>query len=354
VVSEARSLIEEQPVYQERARSVELVRNLLALQAPLTQQMEREQNLLRAEAQRRIRAEEELHETEERYTLAVGGASDGMWEWNIGSGSAYFSPRWKSMLGYAENDIGESIEEWESRIHPEDRERVRHALQLHLDGQSPRFEDEHRLRHKDGGWRWVLARAAAVRHASGRAYRVVGLNLDISARRQAQEVLTELADGLQGLRGEPAYCTLVQKFAGILGMQEAFLCECCDHPPTRVRMLAHWRAGALAPCVEYELAGTPCGEVIIGGKTVFAPSGAGLRWSHEREDGNESYLGIPCIDSRGQIMGHIACVDRKPMSGELPHDAVLRLFAVRAAVEMERTVLERLQARSAGSPAGVH
>jgi len=258
------------------------------------------------------------------------------------------------MLGYAENEINESIEEWESRIHPDDRERVRQALQAHLDGQSPRFEDEHRLRHKDGGWRWVLARAAAVRHASGRAYRVVGLSLDISARRQAQEVLTELADGLQGLRGEPAYSTLVQKFAGILGMQEAFLCECCDHPPTRVRMLAHWRAGESAPCVEYELAGTPCNEVIIGGKTVFAASGAAARWSHEREYGNESYLGIPCIDSRGQVMGHLACVDRKPMNGELPHDAVLQLFAVRAAVEMERNVLEQLRGRSADSTAGVH
>jgi len=326
LVGESRNLLEEEPVYQERARPSDQLKTLLALQAPLRQQMEREQNLLRAEAQRRMRAEEELRETEERYTLAVGGASDGMWEWSIALNTAYFSPRWKSMLGYTESELGEDIDEWHSRIHPDDRQRVLRTLQAHLDGQTPRFEDEHRLRHKDGGWRWVLARAAAVRHASGRAYRVVGLNLDISARRQAQEVLTELADGLHGLQGEHAYTALVRKFAAILDMHEAFLCE------------------------------TPCREVIISGKTVFAASGIGARWPAAQQTGNESYLGLPCFDTKGQVIGHLACLDRKPMPGELPHDAVLRLFAVRAAVEMERRMLERLQRRGPPSPpaAAVH
>jgi PAS domain S-box-containing protein len=353
LVGLAQSSSDEATVYSERSRPAESIKQLLALQAPLKQQLEREQNLLRAEARRHCLAQEELRETGERYTLAVGGASDGMWEWNIGSDTSYFSPRWKSMLGYAEHEIGGSIDEWRSRIHPEDRPRVEAALHAHLEGHSPRFEDEHRLRHKDGGWRWVLARAAAVRHASGRAYRVVGLNLDISARRQAQEVLTELADGLHGLQGEEAYTALVRRFAAILDMREAFLCECCDRPPTRVRMLAHWRDGVLAPCVEYDLAGTPCGEVIISGKTVFAPSGATARWPSEQQAGNESFIGIPCCDSKGNVMGHLACVDRKPMGGELPHDAVLRLFAVRAAVEMERRMLERLQGRTLQWPAGV-
>ena len=350
LVGEAHSLLEEEPVYLERARPSDQLQTLLSLQAPLRQQMEREQNLLRVEAQRRVRAEEELRETEERYTLAVGGASDGMWEWSIALNTAYFSPRWKSMLGYIESELSDDIDEWHSRIHPDDRERVLRTLQAHLDGQTPRFEDEHRLRHKDGGWRWVLARAAAVRHASGRAYRVVGLNLDISARRLAQEVLTELADGLQGLQGEHAYTALVRKFAAILDMREAFLCECCDQPPTRVRMLAHWFEGAPAPCVEYELAGTPCGEVIISGKTVFAAGGIGARWPAAQQTGNESYFGLPCFDTRGQVIGHLACLDRKPIPGELPHDAVLRLFAVRAAVEMERRMLERLHGRGPQSP----
>ena len=350
VVDEARSLLEEDLGHHERARASDRLATLLALQAPLEQQMKREQSLLRAEAQRRTRAEEELRGTEERYTLAVGGASDGMWEWSIGSDNAYFSPRWKSMLGCAEAEIGDRIDEWHSRIHPDDRARVAQALQAHLEGHTPRFEDEHRLRHKEGGWRWVLARAAAVRHASGRAYRVVGLNLDISARRQAQEVLVELADGMHGMQGEVAYTALVRKFVSILDMQEAFLCECCDDPPTRVRMLAHWQGGELAPCSEFDLTGTPCCEVVVSAKPVFAGSGAGERWPAARRDGVDSYLGLPCFDTKGNVIGHLACIGRKPMLGELPHDAVLRLFAVRAGVEMERRVLERLRERSAGLP----
>jgi hypothetical protein len=141
---------------------------------------------------------------------------------------------------------------------------------LILMGTQPRFEEEHRCVHQDRGWRWVLARAAAVRHASGRAYRVVGLNLDISARRQAQEVLVELADGMHGLQGEDAYTTLVRKFVSILDMQEAFLCECCDDPPTRVRMLLTGKEASSAPCSEFDLAGTPCCEVIVSAKPVFA------------------------------------------------------------------------------------
>jgi len=339
---EARGLLEEDASAAARGKPGEALAALLVLQTPLQQQLTREQNLLRSEAQRRARAQDDLRETEERYTLAVSGANDGMWEWSVGSGSAYFSPRWKSMLGYAESEIGERIDEWHSRIHPEDRDHALAELQAHVDGHTPRFEHEHRLRHKDGGWRWVLARAAAVRHASGRAYRVVGLNLDISARRQAQEVLIELADGLHGLRGERAYVALVQKFSTILDTHEAFLCECSEPQSTRVRVLAHWSSGELLPCEEFEITGTPCQEVIITGKTVFVRSGVGERWPRERSSGVESYLGLPCFDTKGVVIGHLACRDRKPMEGELPHDAVLRLFAARASVEMERDALERL------------
>jgi PAS domain S-box-containing protein len=351
--AEASSLLEEDAAVHARRTPRELLAGLLAMRAPLEQQFVREQNLLRAEAQRHARAHDELRETEERYTLAVSGANDGMWEWNIGSGSAYFSPRWKSMLGYAENEIGDRIDEWHSRMHPDERDQLLSELQAHLDGRTPRFEHEHRLRHKDGGWRWVLARAAAVRHASGRAYRVVGLNLDISARRQAQDVLVELADGLHGLRGEHAYVALVQKFAAILCTPEAFLCECCEPQSTRVRVLAHWLAGELRSCQEFDVAGTPCEEVILTGKTVFAANGVGSRWPQEQHTGIESYLGLPCFDTKGAVIGHLACRDRKPMQGGLPQDAVLKLFAVRASVEMERGMLERLQGTPAPSPPSI-
>ena len=309
--------------------------------ARIEARLARDEAMLRDEAQRRVRAEEELRESNERYTLAVSGANDGMWEWNLKTGTAFFSPRWKSMLGLGEQEIGTRIEEWHDRIHPKDRERVLAELQAHLDGHNARFEHEHRIRHRDGSWRWVLTRAAAVRHASGRAYRLVGLNTDISPRKQVQEVLVELADGMNGLHGEETYGALVQKFASILRAREAFLCECCSYPATRVRMLAYWYQGQFAPREEFDLAGTPCEEVILGRKPLVVARGVADRWPGERQWGTESYMGLPCVDTRGTVIGHLACKDGEELTRDVPHDAILKLFAVRASVEMERRILER-------------
>ena len=154
------------------------------------------------EQDRRRAAEERLRESEERYTLAVRGADDGLWEWDLGSDRVYYSPRWKSMLGFTEDEIGDSVEEWRSRIHPDDLEPSLAALQAHLDGATARFENDHRLRHKNGRYRWVLARGATLRSAVGKPYRLVGLNTDITARKRAEEVLMSLAEGLAAARGD--------------------------------------------------------------------------------------------------------------------------------------------------------
>jgi PAS domain S-box-containing protein len=264
-----------------------------------------------------------------------------MWEWNLRTGSVHFSPRWKSMLGYAEHELDDRLEEWHRRIHPEDRERVVTELYSHIEGKTSRFENEHRLRHRDGSYRWILARGAAVRNAAGKAYRVVGLHTDISARKQVQEALIEVADGLSTLSGEQCFRELTRRFAEVLGVREAFVCECSDYPTSRVRMLARWNHGQFANCVEFDLNGTSCEEVIREGRPLFVPGNIGARFPLEKTYGRESYLGLPCIDSQGRVIGHIACADGKEMRRELPHLAILKIFAIRAAVELERRMLER-------------
>src|SRR5262245_17705696 len=111
----------------------------------------------------RKRAEEALRESEERYALAVRGANDGLWDWSLKDDHLYVSTRWKQMLGYQEDELSHSPEEWFSRIHPEDLPRVRRMIQAHLDGGSPHFEDEHRVRHRNGRYLWVLTRGFALR-----------------------------------------------------------------------------------------------------------------------------------------------------------------------------------------------
>jgi diguanylate cyclase (GGDEF)-like protein/PAS domain S-box-containing protein len=149
----------------------------------------------------RKRVEEALRESEERYSLAMRGANDGLWDWELRSNKIYFSPRWKSILGHGEDEIGNNPTEWFHRIHQDDVERVRVAIGTHLKGASPHFESEYRIRNKDGNYLWVLTRGLAVYDADGHAYRMAGSQSDITARKQAEEQLLKNAfyDNLTGL-----------------------------------------------------------------------------------------------------------------------------------------------------------
>jgi diguanylate cyclase (GGDEF)-like protein/PAS domain S-box-containing protein len=135
------------------------------------------------------RAEEALRESEERYSLAVRGANDGLWDWDLRSAVIYVSPRWKTMLGHEEHEIGTTPEEWLGRVHPEEGERLKAQIQAHLEGRTAHFEFEHRMHHRDGSYRWMLARGLAVRDQEGKAYRIAGSLTDITERKKTEEEL---------------------------------------------------------------------------------------------------------------------------------------------------------------------
>ncbi len=139
----------------------------------------------------RKHAEDALRESEERYTLAARGANDGLWDWNVISDKMYFSPRWKSMLGWEEQDICDDPNEWFSRIHPDDVDRVRADLAAHLEEATPHYEDEYRMLHRDGNYLWMLGRGLAVCDGNGKAYRMAGSQTDIT-RGKVVDVLTGL------------------------------------------------------------------------------------------------------------------------------------------------------------------
>ena len=148
-------------------------------------------------------AVEDLRESEERYALAVRGANDGLWDWNLVSNDVHWSERWKAMLGYSAEDISGSPEEWFSRVHHEDIARVRDALAAHLSGSSEYYESEHRILHRNGTFRWVLCRGAAVRNEAGTATRLAGSLTDITE--------TKLADALTGLPNRLLFLDLIER-----------------------------------------------------------------------------------------------------------------------------------------------
>lgn len=137
------------------------------------------------------RSEAALHESEERYALAAQGANDGLWDWNLRTNLIHFSQRWKFMLGREEAEIGSSPEEWFRLVHPDDIERVKEAIALHLQGAASHFQIEYRMKHQNGTYRWMLSRGLAIRDKKGKPTRMAGSQTDINEGK--------VADALTGL-----------------------------------------------------------------------------------------------------------------------------------------------------------
>ncbi|WP_181952534.1 PAS domain S-box protein [Vulcaniibacterium gelatinicum] len=144
-------------------------------------------------------AEAERRASELRWRLAVEGADIGLWDWDLASGRVYYSPTWKRQLGYRDDEIGDSVEEWRSRVHPDDLAGAEARMQELLARPVADFQSEFRMRHCDGGWRWILARGAVLLDAEGRPQRVLGVHVDITALRRSEQQLREARQQAQAL-----------------------------------------------------------------------------------------------------------------------------------------------------------
>src|SRR5258708_13361945 len=131
---------------------------------------------------RREEAERALKLSEERFNLAVTGSNDGLWDWNIETGEVYYSPRFKQLLGYTEREMGDDVEAFNSRLHPEDKPAHEQAIDGHLQRGGP-FDIEMRLQTKDGEYRWFHFRGQALRTPAGRAMRMAGAMTDTTDHR---------------------------------------------------------------------------------------------------------------------------------------------------------------------------
>jgi diguanylate cyclase (GGDEF)-like protein/PAS domain S-box-containing protein len=153
-----------------------------------------------------IRHERAIHDlslSEERYSLAVRAANDGIWDWDLATGTIYFSPRWHAILGRdgGPDTADEDPSTWFGLVHSGDILRLRGAIEAHLEGRTPHLQSEHRMRHADGSWRWVMTRGLAIRGVDGTPTRMAGSLSDVTDRRSAQLRLQHdaLHDTLTGL-----------------------------------------------------------------------------------------------------------------------------------------------------------
>jgi len=176
-------------------------------------ELEQANERMTLETSEKQEAQHALKESEERYALVASAANDGIWDWNLFSGEMYYSPRWKSMFGYMEYEIGTKPEEWFSRVHQEDLPKLKSALDAHLRGETECFECEYRLRNQSGYYQWMHARGLAVRDGEGRAIRMAGSQADTTVRKETEEQLMYNAfhDGLTGLPNRMLFMEHLQK-----------------------------------------------------------------------------------------------------------------------------------------------
>jgi PAS domain S-box-containing protein len=142
---------------------------------------------LQAEIAERKRVETAIREAEKRYALATGAGRVGIWDLNLKTNEVHLDPNLKAMLGYADQEIGNRLEDWERHVYPDDRQQVREKVRAHLQALTPEYEVLHRMLHRDGSIRWFRARGTALRDAEGKPYRLVGTDTDVTEWRLADE-----------------------------------------------------------------------------------------------------------------------------------------------------------------------
>lgn len=223
----------------------------------------------------------DLVKLKERFELALEGANDGLWDWNLLTNEVYFSPRWKSMLGYDVTEIKNDLDEWSNRVHPDDIKRAYDTVKDHIDGLTNTYAVEFRMQHKDGHYVDILARGKVIREPGGTPARIVGTHVDISARKNAElkfKTIYESSNDAIMLLGDGGFIDCNQ---ATLNMFKAESVEqfCSFHPAD------------LSPAKQadgrnsFDVAGEYIAKALKEGKLFF-------EWQHKRINGEEFYAEV--------------------------------------------------------------
>lgn len=184
------------------------------------------------------------------WTFAFEGSGIGLWDWNVAANKVVFSDGWKDLFGYAQDEIGDNFNEWSALVHPEDRATVLANIQRYVQGEIPVLTSDHRIRCKDGSYKWVLERGKIVsRTRNGKPRRVLGIHTDITEHKHLERRLAiqhEVADVLARASGlDAAISAILQPVCETLGWDEGLLWV-VDESAQRLRCHSMWTASGTA------------------------------------------------------------------------------------------------------------
>jgi len=307
----------------------------------------------------RKQAEAALVASEERWKFAIEGAGDGLWDWNIQTGQAYYSPRYKAMLDFAEEEVGETADEWTKRIHPDDAPGVYAALRPYLNGMPGSATVEFRMLRKDGSWMWTMGRGKVVaRDADGKPLRMIGTNSDITARKQAEQYERFRSRTLELLASSESLPALLETIVlGVEQLHPAMLCSVLlldregRHLEKGVAPSLPEFYNAALDGIEIGVGVGSCGTAAFTGERVIvADITTHPYWTPYKDLAASAGLGAcwsqPIRGAAGQVLGTFAIYHRGPHAPTQADIALIEQTASLTSIAIERkesqTQLERI------------
>ncbi|NJN55563.1 MAG: PAS domain-containing protein [Anaerolineae bacterium] len=259
----------------------------------------------------------------------------------------HLSPQWQVMLGYEVGELAQSYTSWQERVHGDDLAIVQAEMARHLAGETAVYTCEYRMRCKDGSYKWVRARGQVIEHsADGQVSRMIGTQVDITERRQTEEMILNVAHGVSAATGSYFFRSLVAYLGKSLQADMAFVGELVDNE--HIQTIAVYLDGKIVPDFNYELAPSPC-QNVVGRRICIYPERVQELFPNDQalvEKCIEGYIGAPLFSSDKKALGIMVVLFRQPISNARIAQSMLQIFAARAAAELERMRAEEALRRS--------
>src|SRR6516165_4737810 len=284
-------------------------------------------------------AEEALRRSEAHLSQAQILAHVGSWVWQVaGRKTVHLSEEWYRVYGFDPKVGMPTWEERLQRVHPEDRAKWQAVIDRAIDEKSE-YDVEFRILPPDTAVRYVHSVGQPVFGSSGELVQFVGVSMDVTESKQAQQAFRLLVVGTAATTGSDFFQSLVKHMAQALRARYAFVTTCDDQK--HARTLAFWKGDGFGENFDFDIADTPCERVLHGEVCCYKQGLQGLFPPDKLADWQaQSYLGVPMLDRRNRVIGHLAILDDKPMEGEVRAIDLLKIFASRAAAELNRQKAE--------------
>jgi len=284
------------------------------------------------------RVQRKLRKSEQRFRAAAQVSNDGIWDWDIAAGTMWRSSSIAMLVGLGEQELGAGIEAWQRLIHPDDLDRVREAFTPVMEGRADELTAEYRVRRVDGSYAWVQDNARVLRDESGAIVRMVGGIRDLTERRRIQAAMMGMAASVPSGDARAYFQVLLQHLVQALGADGGAIARPDMDRPGYLRTIACQVDGRELDVMDYALTGSPCATLMTQDECVVlddiagqCPEAGGLPGLVAR-----GYAGRRLTAADDHMLGVMFLLFREPIVEREVLGAVLRVFATRAAAEMER------------------